>query len=153
MHTACGTCAGADGCAWCGSTGVCVAESDAYATLSQCRGVVFSPPCPPSFVDTTTIEGNLIVIGDDALGGGNVHVEGPCNDDGCHENGRHSLTFDGEAYRVRSAGKVAIEAADSDGGNGEGSEIFLRAGDGTNPVGGSGGDVLIFAGDGDGGEV
>lgn len=34
--------------------------------------VVFEPPCPPPYVQTTTVDGNLIVLGDASLGGGTL---------------------------------------------------------------------------------
>jgi len=48
-------------------------------------------------------------------------VEGPCNDDGCRESGLHSLTLDGSFFDVKSAGPVS-----------QGSEIMMKAGDGSN---------------------
>eukprot|EP00957_Ditylum_brightwellii_P126920 9675816-Ditylum_brightwellii.AAC.1 len=82
--------------------------------------VIGAPPCPPSYVQTTTIEDNRIVFGDASLGGGNIHIEGPCNDDGCCESGLHSLTLDESFFHVKSAGLVS-----------QGSET-MKAGDGSN---------------------
>mmetsp|Transcript_37207 Transcript_37207/g.55671 ORF Transcript_37207/g.55671 Transcript_37207/m.55671 type:complete len:162 (+) Transcript_37207:620-1105(+) len=152
MHSSCSTCATTNGCAWCGSLDACVATTDTYV-MADCFGVVFEPPCPPSYVQTTTVEGNLIVLGDASLGGGNIHVEGPCNDDGCRESGLHSLTLDGSFFDVKSAGPVSISAGNSDRGESQGSEIMIKAGDGTNTVGGAGGDFFIFGGQGSGGKL
>ena len=59
--------------------------SDTFVRL-DCRGVVFGPDCPSSFVQQTIVKGNLEVSGDEKLGGGELKVEGKCDDEGCNEN-------------------------------------------------------------------
>lgn len=119
-----------------------------------CLGVVSDPPCPLSFVQVTNIDGNLIVKGDKSLGrGGNFRVEGPCSDDGCRESGEYLIDIDGETVVVKSAGPVVVEAGNSDVGNGNGSDLSFKSGDGVNPVGGTGGDVFVQAGYGAGGKM
>jgi hypothetical protein len=41
-------CASVDDCAWCASEGVCLTLAEVFTTT--CRGVVYEPPCPGSFV-------------------------------------------------------------------------------------------------------
>lgn len=60
--------------------------------------------------------------------------------------------MDGGTFNVRSGGSVSINAANSHNNNVQAPELSLSAGDGTSQTGGSGGDVLISAGDGSGGE-
>lgn len=72
--------------------------------------------------------------------------------DDCNADGFHSLLLDGGTFNVQSGGPVSIAAANSNNRNVQAPELFLRSGDGTSPVGGSGGDILVIAGDGSGGE-
>lgn len=140
-----------DACAWCSSTSLCMDQFDTFAT-SECQGVVFDPPCPSTFIETTELNGNLVVKGNrEMTGGGNILVEGPCSDSGCRNSGMHLLSADGEGIVLKSSGPVTVEAADTDLER-KASEFLLRSGDGTSAVGGSGGDFFIFAGDGKGGE-
>ena len=60
--------------------------------------------------------------------------------------------MDGGTFDVHSGGRVSLTAANSHNNNVQAPELSLSAGDGTSPTGGSGGDVLISAGDGSGGE-
>ena len=53
---------------------------------------------------------------------------------------------------MRSGGRVSISAADSSSNNVKASELSISAGHGMSKAGGSGGDVLVLAGDGFGGE-
>ena len=123
---------------------------DTYASLS-CKGVIFDPPCPHTSVETTTITGDLLLKGNRTHGGGNLHLLGPCSYDGCRPSGNHSLQADGNGMTVKAGGPIILESANSNEGNGRGSEIFLKAGNGVNSLGGAGGDVFIFAGDAKGG--
>ncbi len=153
--------------------------------------------CPNPFTETTRVDGNLIVEGNDERMGGGIHVFGPCNkgelrsellmfcrglqmmdfhimssiftqstcvthipsltllrtQGDCNADGYHSLLLDGGSFDVRSGGRVSISAADSNINNFQASELFLRSGDGTSKFGGSGGDILVLAGDGSGGEI
>ena len=98
------------------------------------------------------MEGNLVLQGDAELGGGVMHVSGPCNKDDCNSNGFHSLILDGGRFDVMSGGSVAISAADTSSPNVLAFEILLQSGSGTNTVGGSGGDFFAFAGNAAGGK-
>lgn len=44
-------CAGDKECAWCASENKCITISDAFAM--DCRGLVFDPPCPSSYIAGT----------------------------------------------------------------------------------------------------
>lgn len=128
-------------------------ESDTYAS-SECHGAVFDLPCPTAYAPTTEIEGNLLVrSASNSSVGGNVHIEGPCSDDGCHPSGNFNFTIDGNAFSVNSAGPIALQGANSDGSNQKGSDVLLKSGDGINPIGGTGGDVSIRSGAGSGGKM
>ncbi len=83
---------------------------------------------------TTEIEGNLLVRSPPNYDvGGNVHITGPCSDDGCRESGTFNVTIDGESFSVHSAGPISLHSADSDGSNDSGADISLKSGDGVNP--------------------
>ena len=146
-YTSCDTCSRHKGCTWCGSLDRCIDDSD--TNFVHCQGKVRPGEiCPHPFTSVTHVEGNLVVRGDADLGGGVLQVSGPCNiKDGCYSEGFHSRRFD-----VKSAGFVAISAANTDSPNVQASEILLQSGSGTNKVGGSGGDFLAFAGDAAGGK-
>ena len=45
---ACGDCAASEECAWCASENRCTSVAEIFDT--DCRGTVWSPPCPDSFV-------------------------------------------------------------------------------------------------------
>ena len=149
MYTSCSTCAQAGGCSWCGSLDKCMPHAE--TNLYPCEGKITALPCPSPFADSTRVLGNLIVEGDMERGGGNIHISGPCNRVDCRKGGFQSLVLEGGRFDVQSGGSVSISAADTNNPNAQASEIFLRSGDGTNTVGGSGGDFLVFAGDGAGG--
>ena len=70
----CGACAVHDECVWCASSNSC--SSMAEALSSDCRGLVFDPPCPTAFVEQNVIVGNLKLEGDPAFGGGEFTVDG-----------------------------------------------------------------------------
>lgn len=44
----CSTCVEVEDCAWCASENKCMTVSDIFG--QDCRGTVFDPPCPSSFV-------------------------------------------------------------------------------------------------------
>lgn len=44
----CVSCAVNDQCAWCASDNICTTIADAFT--KDCRGLVFDPPCPSSYV-------------------------------------------------------------------------------------------------------
>jgi hypothetical protein len=113
--------------------------------------VIFNPPCPHTSVETTIITGDLLIKGNQTHGGGNLHLFGPCTYDGCSSTGNHLLKADGNGMTVKAGGPIILESADSNEGNGRGSEIFLQAGNGVNPLGGAGGDVFILGGNAKGG--
>ncbi len=52
-----------------------------------------------------------------------------------------------------SAKAVVLEGANSEFQNGQGSDVLLKSGNGTSPVGGWGGDIQISAGNGDGSKL
>ena len=47
----CGDCAASEECAWCASENRCTSVAEIFDT--DCRGTVWSPPCPDSFVGGT----------------------------------------------------------------------------------------------------
>lgn len=51
----CASCADVDECAWCASESRCISLSEAFS--SNCRGTVFIPPCPASFVAGERLDG------------------------------------------------------------------------------------------------
>ena len=107
----------------------------------HCQGkVLYRETCPYPFTETTTVDGNLVVQGNTELGGGVMHVLGPCNSDDCNSKGFHSLVLDGGTFDVKSGGTVMITAANTDSPNVPGSDIMLQSGSGSNIVGGAGGD-------------
>ena len=127
-------------------------ENDTFAN-PECKGVVTDPPCPVAVAPTTEVLGNLVVRQSSDSGiGGTVHIEGSCSDDGCHSSGLFNVTIDGNLFDVNSAGSIALRSANTDRANQKGSEIVIKSGDGTNPVGGSGGDVVLESGSGSGGK-
>lgn len=73
-YSDCGSCARMEECAWCASEDVCTTVSDAFSR--ECRGLVFEPPCPDSFVSENIIVGNLVVKADPSFGGGSLNVSG-----------------------------------------------------------------------------
>ena len=146
-YTSCATCSLHKGCAWCGSLDQCMPHSE--TSFVRCQGKIqYGEHCPYPFTETTKVEGNLVVQGDAELGGGVMHISGPCNKDDCNSKGFHSLVLDGGHFDIMSGGSVSISAANTDSSNVPASEIFLQSGSGTNTVGGSGGDFFAFAGDG-----
>lgn len=129
---------------------MCMPENDTFAN-PECNGVVTELPCPVAIAPTTEVLGNFVVRKSSDSGiGGNVHIEGPCSDDGCHPSGLFNVTIDGNAFDVNSAGSIALRSANSDRANQKGSDIIIKSGDGTNAVGGSGGDVVLEGGSGSG---
>jgi hypothetical protein len=154
LHKSCSTCASTEACAWCSSSSTCVPQYDTIASF-DCLGAVFDlPSCPTTFAPTTTFQGNLLLRNlPNSSVGGNLHIEGPCSDDGCNPRGIFNFTIDGNSMMMNSAGFISLQAADSDRPNNEGSNILLKSGDGTNPVGGSGGEVAIVGGNSYGGKL
>ena len=73
-YTSCGGCADIEECVWCESSLTCTSLPEALG--SDCRGLVFDPPCPDTFVSENVIVGNLNVQGDPSLGGGELNVDG-----------------------------------------------------------------------------
>lgn len=145
-HTSCATCSRHEGCVWCGALDRCLAASD--SALAPCEGqVAVGGECPLPFAETTTVDGTLVVRGDDHRGGGALRVAGPCNANGCRDDGAHSLVLDGGKFDVRSGGRVALAAADTSSPNVPASDVVVQAGAGRSLVGGSGGDLFAFAGD------
>ncbi|KAL9182152.1 hypothetical protein ACHAXT_012804, partial [Thalassiosira profunda] len=145
-YTSCATCARAEGCVWCAALDRCLAESE--SEFEDCEGhVSMGGECPSPFGETTTVDGALVVRGDDQLGGGALRVSGPCRDSGCRDGGEYSLVLDGGKFDVRSGGRVALAAADTSSPNVPASDVVVQAGAGRSPVGGGGGDIFAFAGD------
>ena len=73
-YSDCGSCAKMEECAWCASEEICTTVSDAFSR--ECRGLVFEPPCPDSFVSENVIVGNLVVKADPSFGGGSLNISG-----------------------------------------------------------------------------
>ena len=94
-YTSCDTCSQHMGCAWCGSLDRCMDDSD--TNFVHCQGKVRPGEiCPYPFASVTHVEGNLVVRGDAEVGGGVLHVSGPCNmKEDCNSEGFHSLLLDG----------------------------------------------------------
>ena len=85
--------------------------------------------------------GNLIVEADPQFGGGHLSVSG------VKETGANfSLVLNETAFSVQSGGYASIVGGDSEKVNDQGGTISLSAGNGTNPMGGSGGEVVIIGG-------
>lgn len=126
---------------------------DPSTNFVHCQGKIsHREMCPHPFVASTEVDGNLIVRGSN-LGGGVLHVSGPCDSHDCNADEFHSLVLDGGKFEVKSGGAVIVSAANTDRPNAPASEILLRAGSGTNNAGGSGGDFVAFAGDASGGKT
>ena len=94
-YTSCDTCSQHMGCAWCGSLDRCMDDSD--TNFVHCQGKVRPGEiCPYPFASVTHVEGNLVIRGDAEVGGGVLHVSGPCNmKEDCNSEGFHSLLLDG----------------------------------------------------------
>jgi hypothetical protein len=151
-YSSCDTCTYREGCSWCGALDRCMDDSD--TNFVDCQGKIrHGETCPYPFASNTEVDGNLIVRGADDIGGGVLHVSGPCNSNDCNAHGFHSLVLDGGKFEVESGGDVIVSAANTDRPNTPASEVILRAGSGTNKAGGSGGDFFAFAGDAAGGKI
>eukprot|EP00944_MAST-04C_sp_MAST-4C-sp1_P002907 g2907.t1 len=110
-HLDCGTCASNTECAWCASKGKCMMVSDIFSESDDnaCRGTVFDPPCPSSFVGINRVVGNLIIEKDPVFGGGELHVTGRAY------NGKNfELHIDSKEIRALSSEHVNILAGSSD---------------------------------------
>lgn len=95
----CNRCAMHDQCAWCASESMCTTIADAFSM--DCRGLVFEPPCPDTYVSgipppphtdkfclvmishkfltENVVVGNLVVRADPTFGGGEFNVSGISN--------------------------------------------------------------------------
>eukprot|EP01032_Pedospumella_encystans_P022255 gene22255-25219_t len=143
----CYGCASQDQCAWCASDNTCNTISDAFS--KDCRGLVFEPPCPSDFIPENVVVGNLVVRADPTFGGGELNVSGSgMTSDGTRVDYQMSLNTSG--YFVNSAGDVGIISGDRNTFNAVGGNVSLTAGSGLSPQGGSGGSVVLKAGDGEG---
>ena len=112
--------------------------------INPCKKYGLFSTKPTKKSQVKEIDGSFIVKGENLLGGGgNFHVEEICSDDGCRKTGEYLASIDGEAFVVHLAGTVVVEAADSNIGNGRGSNFVFKSGDGVKPVGGIGDDVYI----------
>jgi len=149
LHTSCSSCAKATECAWCPSIEQCLILSDIYAR-PDCKGAVFDPPCPSSLVKQTTVTGNLVIQGDEMLGGGELFLKGLCSASGCSESDLYSLTVDNgrKGFQVNSSSFIQLRAGDNAFMNDRGFSVDIKAGNGTNPVGGKGGHIKLQAGNG-----
>lgn len=148
-YTNCQSCAAIDQCAWCASDNLCLTYAEAFD--HDCRGLIFDPPCPVSYVAENTIVGNLVIVPDPNFGGGRINISGS----GLSEEGENvvfSLQLNPDAFEVASAGDISLAAGDSSLFNGIGGNITLIAGTGESLQGGSGGSILMEAGDGFGQE-
>ncbi len=148
-HSTCASCAANTECAWCASRGSCMMVSEIFADSSgeTCRGTVFDPPCPVSFIGINRIVGNLHIEKDPAFGGGELHVSGMAYDGKTFE-----FHVDAEETKILSSQHVNMNAGSSDQAGMRGSGVFIAGGDGENKVGGSGGKVVINGGNGFGKE-
>jgi hypothetical protein len=70
----CLSCASDSECAWCASENQCTTIGEAFSM--DCRGLVFDPPCPSSYVSDNIVVGNLIVRPDPTFGGGTMNISG-----------------------------------------------------------------------------
>ena len=70
------------------------------------------------------------------------------NDRGFHDDGKHvfSVVFGRKGFMVKSSGVVDIKSVDTDFLNDRGSSVGIKAGDGTNPIGGKGGHIVLEVG-------
>ena len=98
-YATCADCAVVDDCAWCGSAMTCMTVSEIFS--KDCKGTVFEPPCPASFVSgkprafqqpvelvssvdilffwepaANRVTGNLVVQRDPVFGGGHLKASG-----------------------------------------------------------------------------
>ncbi|CAM9298518.1 unnamed protein product, partial [Phaeothamnion confervicola] len=168
-YEGCDACAGDDACAWCASAGVCLTVSDIFG--SECRGLVFDPPCPTSFIGGTLflsllsiitfnrqqrlrlqkfvvenrVVGDLVVEADPLFGGGRVTASGTT------ATGQpFSLALNETHFEVQAGYDVALRAGASAAVNDRGGSVDIAAGNGANPMGGAGGDVRRAGGAGTG---
>ncbi len=138
-YSDCGGCAGQSECAWCASETECMTISEAFSR--DCRGLVFEPPCPSSYVSDNIIVGNLIVQADATFGGGALNVTGT----GVVDEEAVSFTAtSGDAIDLRAGNKSYF--------NSVGGSVDITAGSGVAKEGGSGGALRLSAGSGFGEE-
>ncbi len=105
----CASCALQSECAWCASDNVCTTISDAFSM--DCRGLVFEPPCPESYVTDNVIVGNLIVKADPSFGGGQLNVSGSqLLYDRLHD---YHVTMNATSFDVQSGGALQMMAGDT----------------------------------------
>ncbi|ETV91112.1 hypothetical protein H310_14209 [Aphanomyces invadans] len=140
----CTSCAVADSCAWCASKSLCLTVEDTYT--AACRGTVFDPPCPATFVADNQVVGNLAVVADPVFGGGSLSVEGTRPLD----KNSYRTSVDATGVSVDSAGSIDLKAGDATTMNVYGHSVNIEAGSGTSLNRGRGGSVLLAAGVGHG---
>lgn len=123
-NTNCGTCADQKECAWCASEGACITLPEALA--SNCGGLVFDPPCPDSFVATSTVVGNLEVTGDPVFGGGELSVSGWESNGVDNTTSAFQMSLNSQKFDVQSAGDVDIVAGSKNAYNTPGTVLKGR---------------------------
>jgi hypothetical protein len=79
MQKACSTCVQDSRCSWCQGLDKCMDIGETYFLHCQGKVTKESGMCPNPFTETTRVDGNLIVEGNDERMGGGIHVFGPCN--------------------------------------------------------------------------
>ncbi len=72
--SSCGECTSFEECVWCASSNSCTSMS--AALKSDCRGMVFDPPCPSVIVEENLVVGDLVVHADPVFGGGDFVTAG-----------------------------------------------------------------------------
>ena len=116
----------------------------------DCRGVVFEPPCPDTYVTDNVIVGNLLVRADPSFGGGQLSVSGSTTVDDQVVN--YQLVLNSSDFYVESGGQIQMTAGDINEFNAVGGGVSIFSGSGLSPTGGSGGNIDIRAGAGFGEE-
>ena len=121
---------------WCGSLDRCMDDFD--NNFVHCQGKVRpGETCPYPFTSVTHVEGDLVVRGDADLGGGVLHVSGPCNTkDSCM----------GSSDMEHPGGNVRVDAGEAQGLWQNGGSVEISAGTGSHQNSGRGGSVRISGG-------
>ena len=116
----------------------------------DCRGLVFEPPCPNTYVSDNVIVGNLIVQADATFGGGALNVTGTGMVD--EEVVNFELGLNATHFVAHSGDKIELKAGNKSYFNSVGGSVSIESGSGVAKEGGSGGDLSLSAGSGYGEE-
>jgi hypothetical protein len=112
----------------------------------DCRGLVFEPPCPASYVSDNIIVGNLIVHADATFGGGALNVSGRGTVD--NHPVEFELGLNASHLLAQSGDRIDLMAGNKSYFNSVGGGVSIKAGSGVAKEGGSGGDLELKAGSG-----